>query len=45
MTLKDTKKAAFDEFIMRFDDDITIDVAARLAEQLGVAYDPTDYDH
>lgn len=45
MTLKSAEQAAFDEFIMRFDDLITLPTAALLAQELGVNFDPQDYDH
>lgn len=43
--MKSAEQFAFDEFIFRFDDSITLDVAAKLAEQIGVNFDPQDYDH
>lgn len=45
MTLKSAEQAAFDEFLMRFDDSITLPTAALLAWELGVNFDPRNYDH
>lgn len=42
MTLKSAEQAAFDEFIMRFDDSITPPTAALLARELDVNFDPED---
>lgn len=43
--MKSPEQFAFDEFIFRFDDSITIPTAERLAREIGVEFDPLDYDH
>jgi hypothetical protein len=45
MTLHSPEQAAFDEFVMRFDDDIPIPLAQALADAIGVNFDPLNYDH
>lgn len=45
MTLHSAEQAAFDEFIFRFDTEITVDTARVLAQEIGVTFDPLNYDH
>lgn len=45
MVNKSVEQIAFDNFVMRFDDDITVNTARRLADELGVNFDPQDFDH
>lgn len=42
--LHSPEKAAFDEFVMRFQSDLTVDTAAQVAKELGVDFYPSDYD-
>ena len=42
---KTAEQTAFDEFIFRFDTEITLPTAYRLAQEIGVDFDPEDYDH
>lgn len=38
------KNHYFDQLIFAHDEDITVDTATRLAEELGIEFDPYDYD-
>ena len=42
---KTAEQHAFDEFIFRFDTEITVPTAARLAQEIGVTFYPENYDH
>lgn len=37
-------QAAFDRFISDFDESITVTTATALARELGVTFDPADFD-
>lgn len=43
--MKGSAQVMFDNLIMAFDDDITVNTARRLADELGVNFDPQDFDH
>lgn len=42
---KTAEQHAFDEFIFRFDTEITLPTAALLAKEIGVDFEPDNYDH
>lgn len=43
--LKNSAQVMFDNLVMAFDDDITVETATRLAYELGVNFDVRDYEH
>lgn len=43
--MKGSAQVMFDNLVMAFDDDITVNTARRLADELGVNFDPQDFDH
>jgi hypothetical protein len=45
LKLKDPAQAAFDEFVFRFDTELTVPTARIVAKELGVDFDPENYDH
>jgi len=45
MTLKTGIEAMFTNLVMAADDLITVDTASRLAKELGITFDPSDFDH
>lgn len=45
MTLKGSAQVMFDNMVMAFDDDITVQTATILAQELGVEFNVEDYDH
>lgn len=42
--LHSPEKVAFDEFVMRFQSLLTVNTASVVAYELGVDFDPSDYD-
>lgn len=42
--LHSPEKVAFDEFVMRFQSLLTVNTTAKVATELGVEFDPSDYD-
>ena len=45
MALHSGIEAAFTNLMFMADDLITVDTATRLAKELGINFDPMDYDH
>ena len=45
MTLKPSAQVMFDNLVMAFDDEIRVSTAQALADDLGLSFDPLDYEH
>jgi hypothetical protein len=45
MALKNSAQVVFDNLIFAYDDDITVATATTLAREMGVDFDPVNYDH
>lgn len=45
MTLETGIEAAFNNLVFMADDLITVQTAAILAKELGISFDPIDFDH